>query len=255
MNRLLILFLSFLLFCCKEQPKKFKNGLTKEAGQITEYIVKIKENPNGGTSQDTISITSKFYNNNQIVKRVQKTLFDNQTMVTNFVYDEFGKIQKEVVIMDFDNSNFEVEYIYKDSILIKTQVINEVQENVRFKQVENYKYRNNGTKFETETIQEYIDFNTNDTLVDMISFSKFNENELVIEIVTINHRNPLLNSKRNYEYENGLAKQQKIYDSNDSLTSEINYEYEFDKYDNWIKETSFKENKPDKLTIREIKYK
>ena len=255
MNRLIILFLSFLLICCQEQPEKFKNGLTKEAIQITEYIIRIEENSNGETQQDTLSITSKFYDNNQILKRVQTTPFDNQTMETNFVYDEFGKVQKEIVKIDFDNSSFEVNYFYEDSLLIKTQVVNEVQENVRFTQVENYKYRNDGTKLETETTQEYIDFNTNDTLVNMISLSKFNEIELVSEIETINHKNQLLNSKRKYEYENGLVKRQKVYDSNDSLTSDVNYKYDFDKYDNWIKKTSFKENKPDKFTIRKIKYK
>ncbi|WP_299122825.1 hypothetical protein [uncultured Winogradskyella sp.] len=255
MNRLLILFTSFLLICCQEQQEKFANGLTKEAIQITEYIIKIKENSNAEIKQDTLSITSKFYNNNQILKRVQTTPFNNQTMETNFVYDDFGKVQKEIVKMDFDNSSFEIDYFYKDSLLIKTQVVDEVQENVRFKQIENYTYSNEGIKLETETTQEYIDFNTNDTLVNMISLSKFNDAELVSEIETINYKNPLLNSKRKYEYENELVKRQKVYDSEDSLTSNVNYKYEFDKYDNWIKKTSFKENKPDKFIIRKIKYK
>ena len=93
MNRLIILLLSISLISCCNEPNLLKNGLTKKANKVTIYYIKVEIDSFNKKIQDTISIREKKYNNSdQIVNLFQKTLFDNETLEIDYIYNDLNKI-------------------------------------------------------------------------------------------------------------------------------------------------------------------
>jgi len=203
MNRLFILLLSIFLIGCCNEPNLLKNGLTKKANKITIYYIKVESDSLNKKIQDTISIREKKYNNNdQIVNLFQKTLFDNETIEIDYIYNYLNKIKTEIVKMSTDSLPFRVNYIYKDSLLYQSKSIVE-NTNEKFEQIETYYYRKDGKKEKTISTQIYIDFESKDTIRNSVSKSYFNKNDLIGRIEITHQNNPNRNRKSEFKYDCG----------------------------------------------------
>ena len=255
MNRFLILLFSIFLIGCCNEPKLLKSGLTKKANKITVYYIKIESDSLNNKIQDTISIREKKYNNNdQIVNLFQETLFDNETLEIDYIYNDMNKIKTEIVKMSTDSLPFKVNYIYKDSLLYQSETIVE-NSNEKFEQVETYNYRKDGTKEKTILTQIFIDFESKDTIRNSVSKSYFDKNELIDRIETIHHNNPNRNRKSEFRYNCGILAKTLDFNYKDSLISTTEYKYKADKFKNWIRKESIENDKLNYIQTREIEYK
>ena len=205
--------------------------------------------------QDTISIREKKYSNNdQIINLFQKTLFDNETLEIDYIYNDLNKIKTEIVKMSTDSLPFKVNYIYKDSLLYQSETIVENSKE-KFEQVETYDYRKDGTKEKTILTQIFIDFESKDTIRNSVSKSYFDKNELINGIETIHHNNPNRNRKSEFRYDCGILTKTLEYNYKDSLISTTEYKYQVDKFKNWIRKESIENDKLNYIQTRKIEYK
>ena len=255
MNRLLILLFSIFLIGCCNEPKLLNNGLTKKATQITEYTIKVENDSLNNKIQDTLVITEKEYNeNDQIISRHQRNLFAEETMDIEFIYNNEKKIKSEIVTLSNDSSSFVVDYFYKDTLLLETK--SESNNDIfQFKQIGDYKYNSNNKIKESSLEQIYIDVKSNDTITNTLEISKYNDKEFITGSKLTDFRKPERNRKKEYKYDCGILMEIKEFNNKDSLISKTEYNYEFDKFKNWIKRESIKNNKLNYVRTREIKYK
>jgi hypothetical protein len=252
-NALLFLFSICLISCCN-QTDRLDNGLTKKANKLIEYSIYVELDSLNKEIYDTLAITQLYYNNNdKIVRRSRNTLIDGERIEVDFVYDEFDKIQQEIVSIPRDSTSFTVNYIYKDSLIDKCHSTTE--NNVfKFTSIADYTYNQNVLKkISTESI--YIDLETNDTITHNVETSFYNEIDLLTESIINDFIKPERNSKTINEYGcNSLLESRKKY-HNDSLIATTNFIHEQDKYGNWVKRMSFSDGKLKFVRTREIFYK
>lgn len=149
---------------------------------------------------------------------------------------------------------FVVDYTYRDTLLFETKsdFKNDV---LQFKQIGGYKYDSNNKLKEDLLTQTSIDVETNDTIINTLEISRYNDKEFVTETILSDYRKPNRNRRTEYKYDNGILMEEKEYDSKDSLISITTYKYVFDKFKNWIKKESFQNNKLNYIRTREIEYK
>jgi len=252
--KVLQIIILILIFtgCCKE-PKFLKNGLTKNANKVTEISIKVEYDSLGNKRLDTISITKKFYDkNNQIVKRIQNTLFDNEIMGIEYIYDNSKKLQKEIVKMSFDTAT--VNYFYNDTLLFRT-TSKTVNSEFEFEQITNHKYSQKNKISEVSTSQTFVDLESGDTTLNSLVVDKYNQKEQLIKSLTTNFKNPERNKIYSYKYKCGRLIESKGYNQKDSLISTTIFEYLFDEFDNWIEKKSFENSKLSYIKRRQIEYK
>ena len=255
MNRLLILLSSIFLISCCNEPNLLKNGLTKKADKITVHYIKVESDSLNNKVQDTISVREKKYNiNDQIINLFQQTLFDNETLEIEYIYNDLNKIKTEIVKISTDSLPFKVNYNYKDLLLYQSEAIVE-NSNERFEQVETYYYRKDGTKEKTISTQIFVDFESTDTIRNSVSKSYFDKNDFIKRIETIHHDKPNLNGITEFRYDCGTLIKTLEYNYKDSLISTIEYKYEVDKFKNWVRKESIKNDKLNYIQTREIEYK
>jgi hypothetical protein len=255
MYKLLTLLFSIVLIGCSNQPKLLNNGLTKEATQIIEYSIKVEKDSLKNIVKDTLVITEKKYNdNNLITKRVQQNLFENDRMEIQYEYNENNKIQREIVKLSNDSLTFIVDYFYKDTLLYKSY--SETENNIfRFKQIEEYEYNSDKSLIQKSLTQEFIELETNDTLKNTIEISKYNKKELVSQSILKDFMNPEKELITKYVYDCGRIKEMKEYNNEDSLISKTEYKYELDEFQNWFIRESFVNKELKFLNTRIIQYK
>jgi hypothetical protein len=255
MNKLLTIFLSIVLFGCNKDSEKPKNGLTKSANEIIEYTIRIQNDSQNDGIRDTLLIANKKYGkDDQIIHQSRKTLFDNQEMEIDYVYDSNNRLKQEIVKMSSDSLPFKVNYSYKNSLLFKSSGIVD-NENERFEQIETHYYRNDKTKEKSIMRQIYVDKETTDTIRNSTVKTYFNRNEQIDSILSINLRKQGQNRKAVYEFNGknfiGLLE----YNENDSLLSNQKFEYKMDEFDNWTEKKIIENGDLKRMIIRDIKYK
>lgn len=255
MNRLLILFSSILLFSCCEDQTLLNNGLTKKASKITEYTIKVETDTLNRKDQDTVVVTIRKYNeNDQIISRNQRNLVEDETLEIEFIYNEQNKIQREIVKMSNDSTVFTVNYFYKDTLLVATK--SDTKNDIfQFKQIGSYKYNSGNVLQESSLKQIFFDIETNDTIKNTLEVSEYNDKKYVTQITLTDFLKPERNRVTKYDYDCSTLLRTKEYNSKDSLLSTTKYNYEFDKFKNWIKRESFENNKLNYIQKREIEYK
>ncbi|MEM6515060.1 MAG: hypothetical protein AAF688_02675 [Bacteroidota bacterium] len=255
MNRLLIILFSILLIGCCNEPKLLNNGLTETVSQLTEYTIKVDNDSMNNKVYDTLVITEKKYNeNDQIISRNQRNLFADETMNIRFIYNNEKKIKKEIVTLPIDSSSFVVDYFYKDTLLMETKSESK-NDTFQFKQIGSFKYHSNNKLKESSLKQIYIDVKSNDTITNTLEISKYNDKEHVTESKLSDFRKPERNRKSEYKYDCGILMEIKEFNSKDSLILTTEYKYEFDKFENWIRRESFKNEQINYIQTRKIKYK
>ena len=254
MSRILaFLFLIFIFSCC-DQSELLKNGLTIKTNKIIDYTIIIEKDSLNHLTSDTLTITERFYNNNdQIIYRIQKNLFDGENIKIEYVYNKFNKIEREIVNLSSDSTSFTVNYFYKDSLQYKAQS-DEENKIFRFHSIVEYGYDSRSNLKESTSKSYYIDFETNDTITNFLETSKYNKKELITETVIIDYIKPERNRKTKFIYNCHLLTKIRKFNHNDSLISTTKYKYEMDKFENWIKRESYINGKMDFIKTREIMY-
>ena len=255
MNKLLAILLSIVLFGCNKDSEKKKNGLTKSADEIIEYTIRIQNDLLNDEIRDTLLIANKKYRKDDlIINQTRKTLFDNQEIEIDYVYDSDNRLKQEIVKMSSDSLPFKVNYSYKNSLLFQSSGIVD-NENERFEQIETHYYRNNKTKEKSVMRQIYLDKETTETTRNSVVNTYFNANEKVDSILSINLRKQGQNRKEVYEFDDknfiGLME----YNENDSLLSNQKFEYKIDRFDNWTEKKIIENGDLKRIIIRDIKYK
>ena len=255
MNKLLIFLFSILFIGCCNEKKVLNNGLTKKAAKTTVYFIKIEKDSLNKEIKDTLAIRESNYNlNDQISKLIQRTLIDNEKLEIDYIYNNFGKIKTEIVKMSNENSTYTVDYFYKDTLLIKT--FSEPKNDIfHINQIGKYEYNSDNTLKQSSLLQQYIDVESNDTIMNTIEISKYDNKELVTKSELYNYIKPERSRTSKYEYDCGTLMKIREFNSKDSLISNTKYEYEFDKFENWIKKESFINGKLNYIQAREIEYK
>jgi len=254
MNKLLILLFSIFLIGCCNKPKLLNNGLTKKVIKITEYTIKVKTDSLNNKIQDTLVVTEKKYNDDdQIISRNQRNLFADESMKIEFIYNN-KKIKREIIKLSNDSTNFVVDYFYKDTLLIKTH--SEFQNDIfRFEQIGKYEYNSDNTLKQSSLLQQSIHVETNDTIMNTLEISKYNDKKFVIKSILSDFIKPERNRITKYEYHCGVLTKKRVFNSKDSLISKTKYKYEFDKFENWVKRESYENDKLNYILTRKIEYK
>jgi len=255
MNRLLILLFSILFIGCCDEKKVLNNGLTKKADKTIVNYIRIERDSLNMKSLDTLSIRENKYNSNdQISNLIQTSLFDNEKLEIDYIYNDFNKIKTEIGKMSNGSIMFEVQYFYKDTLLIKTQSENET-DIFHFKQIGQYEYNSDKTLKQSSLLSLYIDIESKDTITNTIEISKYDNKELISESKLSNFLNPERNRTLKYKYKCGTLIKEFEFNSKDTLISNTEYKYEFDKFENWIKKELIVNDELNYIQSREIEYK
>jgi hypothetical protein len=122
------------------------------------------------------------------------------------------------------------------------------------KQIGKYYYDSND-KLETSTLlQQFIDIETNDTVTNTFEVNKYNDKKQVVETSLSDSLNLDKNRIFRYDYRNERLLKTKEYNQHDSLISIILYEYQLDKFGNWIERKTIKDKVLTTIIKREIEY-
>jgi len=255
MNRLLIFFLSLFLIDCGKPKKIWDNGLTKSAEEITEYTIRIQKDSLKKEIRDTLLIAVKKYrDDDQIAFQTRKTLFDNEQMKIDYVYDSADRLKQEIMKMSTDSLPFKVNYSYKNSLLFQSSGILD-NETERFEQIETHYYRKDDTKEKSIMRQIFLDKETNDTIRNSTVSTYFNTDEKVDSILSINLSRQGQNRKAVYEFDGKNFIGLKEYNEKDSLLSNQKFKYKMDEFENWTEKKVIENGILKRIIIREIKYK
>jgi hypothetical protein len=175
-------------------------------------------------------------------------------MEIDYSYNTFKKIEKEVVKMSVDSTPFVVDYFYKDTLLYQAKgIVNYTNE--KFEQIDTYYYKKNKTKDKSISIQVFIDLKSSDTIRNSVSTTYFDKNEKATKVETIHKNDSKRNRKIVYEYDCQNLIGLKEFNANDSLISNLRYEYDLDKFENWTSKKIYENGKLDRIIARKIQYK
>jgi hypothetical protein len=203
---------------------------------------------------DSISITQKYYNfKNQIIERKQKMIFDGQEMNIKYDYDRFDNLLKERVKMSFNNSTFNVDYVYKNNILQKT-TSKSISDSLEFKHVEFYQYDSQKQLIESSLSQLFIDQGNGDTLRNSKQITLYDKNRRPMKSTIKFHNRTDKNSTTKYYYKGDELDRIEEFDGNELLISKESFKYKKDKFENWIERKLFKNDTLNSIIIRKIVY-
>ena len=242
-----------LFAACNNESKILKNGLTKPADLITEINIRVQLDSDNKEILDTLSIAKKFYNeNNQITKREESFLFDNESMEIEFVYDENNMLQKEIVKLSYDTTV--VNYFYEDSLVKKTSAIT-INSEFEYRQIANHTYNQNKRLRQIETTELYVDKKSKDTTLNTLELDTYNEDENLIQSRFTDYINSDRNDKIKYNYELGKLVKTESYNEKDSLIFITKFEYKMDFRNNWVERKTKINGKLKYIKTRTIEYK
>ena len=248
----LLLSLCLITGCCSE-PILLKNGLTKEVNsvEVTNFIV--GQDSLGEKVLDTFSRTTQIYDvNNLIIKRSTFMMFNEETMEIEYLYNDLGKLSKEVVTLAADTN--EVDYIYMDTLL---STINSQTSNQEFEHryVTTYKYDVEGFLNKTSNLELFKDKESGDTTTNRSTIVFYKEKDQIEIVITEDFVNPKKTRKESYKYDCGKLNAIKEYNGNGNLTKITKFRYVTDKHKNWIRRETEENEKLKFVSIREIEYR
>ena len=144
MKKLSVFIIFLLITACCGEVKTPKDALYGDVNMYTEYNILIEYDSLNNSISDTISIQKAFFNEkNQIIGSTQELLTGGAKIDILYEYNRCNQLQKETVKTSADSIPFEVNYIYKNSLLART-ISESTNDGVLFQQEGSYiYYRNN----------------------------------------------------------------------------------------------------------------
>ncbi|WP_121667166.1 hypothetical protein [Mesonia aquimarina] len=256
MNKILLIGICslFLIGCCHKSvsPKSRLNGNVKK---ITEHLITNRYNSNDKVIRDTLYITEKLYNQqNQIIELDQDILFDNENMHITYIYDRCGKLKKEHVKMSFQESGFDVFYIYKNSLLHKITT-KSIEDSLKFVQMSLNEYDINSKLIKSTTSQTLFNLKSRDTIKNSVQTDFFNEKELIFKSELQYYKNLNQNLTIKNFYKKDVLVRTEEFDYKDSLITVFHFEYKMDSLSNWISRKKYESDSLRSITTREFLYK
>ncbi len=252
MTKKLLLIFSFLFIICCNYEIVDKPGLKGRIKKVIDYKIMIDKD----NKRDTFSIsTTKFNNKGQIIETDVSMLYSKSTYNGINVYNSKDQIIKEIGY--FDNIEIIVEYIYKDSLLIRTYGKSEYEE-ILVEMNEEYFYNNYNKLIK----RVYSDISIEQENQDTVSKNNFTYNYDVEEKLTESKMNmwsiyDSLKVKRIiFEYNDlGLQINANEFNENDDLIETDIFKYEYDKKGNWVMKENFENDTLKNVISRKIEYK
>lgn len=255
-----LITLIFSVFCfvssCCERPKVNENGFTKKnAIKTTTYLLEISYDSLGNPKKDTLSYTVREYNSKgNMVKRIDYSLFNEDTTQFIYHYNRFDKLKKEVVQGSGIDSIIEIDHIYKDSLLTSTKgspINNDIGLYIQGKS----SYSKNGSLRKTILESYSIDLVNKDTVFYVLETSYYDRKGLT-KTTTLSKslRSTELKTHRFDYYCNNLTKKTHVYDSDSDLIQKIRHKYTYDKHGNWITSKEYKNDTLITIQLRDIIY-
>lgn len=224
-------------------------------------------------------------------KLVEEVFIDYNDVSSNYTlkmkYDSFGNIIEKKEIVENDKITTCTKFIYdsSQSLIDETSFNekNEISRRVLFKYddsnrlIESKYYDRTGFLLHKKTYEynnqkiKIIEYDKKGDVIIKINYNNYTKNIINDEIIYTGHgrdyeRNIFYNDeglitweyygkydkKFTYNEKNLLLSYEKYY--KDDITEKIDYTYEYDDRDSWIKETRFRNGTPSTITIREIEY-
>jgi hypothetical protein len=151
------------------------------------------------------------------------------------LYDEKGKLlSKSKVTYKYDSTGNIIELLYQASDRF-------------YNGKSTYKYDAKGNKI------EFNQFNAKDSLESKDNF-KYDANGIMIERDFCNPKGSLIYKNIYINDTNGNMIEWDLYKADGSLKTKRTYKYDYDATGNWIKKTEIRNDVPQKITERKIKY-
>lgn len=208
----------------------------------------------GKQELDTLTISERFYNGlHKIVLRRQETPRTGDVMEIEYVYNEENRIVKEIVHLLNEGLKSEVKYIYRDTLVHKTEAI--VGDDELFiKQTAEYAYYPNNQLRQQLNKTLSVDLTHGDTLTHSIERFSYDQKGTLYESSLNNLNRPSGNHRMEYVYEGDELQQLKKYTTTDSLVQQITYTYQFDSHNNWVERKHFENDSLRYLISRKYTY-
>jgi len=228
---------------------------------------------------DTISVIKEKFSNTEKIISYEIILYkENQpshSELTTSEYNIKGDLIKQLVVDSYDSIGIVVDYIYENDTL-KRKIYNSKKENefsafFKYKngkliEIENsdslyssyslsketFKYMDNNAISEKQDLYVSINKSSNDTLSFEKTIYKFDENELLKEMLKLNSANSIT-KKEKYLYENNLLKKKILFDHTGIIKDSIHYKYDFNDNKIWIKRNTYINDILVETTIRDYK--
>lgn len=209
----------------------------------------------------------RIYNrNNLLIRRQTFEASGSNRHVFNYDYDNQNNLSEETWLNSDNSFRLKIKYKYddKNNLTEKCDVLangftkkeiysyNEMGVIIN-SNIQNSNSENNCKYDEKGNILEENRYDHTGKLTDNLKY-KYDLNGNKIERTWLRPAWDI-SAKSSYEYnENDLFIKETIYNKDGSISSIIQFVYEYDKNRNWIKKIELKDNEPKFITIREIDY-
>jgi hypothetical protein len=253
-----IIFLIFLIGCSGGcNPELNQYGLFGEVKSVKEIRIRVEKLNDGLEKLDTILISVKKYDDNGFLVRDSIKMNDNYFIGKHF-YNSDGLLIKEVGKMNIQQNETTVDYFYSGKKIIKTKGYTKEHKgdfDIEYFQIEDYIYKDDEL---IECVQNsyLVNSKNKDTTITSGYTSKFDENQLVIEL-DCNIIDSLFPEYK-YQYfrnSDGLIIKEKSTNKIDNTEKTFVYKYDYDEQGNWIGKSKFENDTIIELTKRIIEYK
>ena len=255
MKKLNVFIIVLLITACCDEVETPKDALYGDVKMYTEYNILIEYDSLNKSISDTISIQKAFFNEkNQIIRSTQELLTGEAKLDIVYEYNRCNQLQKEIVKTSADSIPFEVNYLYKNSLLTRT-ISESTNDGVLFQQQSSYIYDHNKLLSNRSITQLFIDEKTGDTIKNSVISDSYNSKRFLTKSEYKSPENPTQNDHFEYIYNGGDLIATKKFDYQDSLTSTVKFEYRKDILKNIIELKSFENKKLRSIKARTIIYK
>lgn len=250
----LCLLLLITLLACTKRPTILVNGLTRSAFDMSEIFMAINIDSLGTETRDTLLITTRIYDDkNNVIEYIDSSAVQHFRNIYDWEYDDLGLLRKLKTWSSRDSSEVETFYHYIDTVL-QSVIFDDETEDFIISCSTNLTYYGNGSQKTETTNYSTILKETQDTSREQtINFYDRDGSQYKTRYQYLD--DPDKNKFYTYEKRNHMISKIKEYDSNDSLISVIDLEYELDSFQNWVTMKSYENNKLVRIGKRTINYR
>jgi len=261
MKNIYYIILLITLISCSDcyNPNLRRNGLFGKVKSLKEISFRVEKSNDGFEKLDTLKIIEKKYDSNGfLVTNTMKFQFNDYYFLGRCFYNSDSLLIKEIGKTDNQQNEIIVDYFYSDKKLIKT--IGHLKDNnedfdIEYFQIEDYLYED-GELIESEQISYTVNSKNMDTTYTDDITSKFDKNQLVIELdfKVFDTIYPTFRYQYFRNCDGLITKEKRINKGNNNKKIFI-FKYDYDKTGNWILKREFENDTIKELVKRIIEYK